>query len=70
MKAAKTFDCVEMKRRSQRKIGVEVQGMSSVERLAYWKSQEKTMRREMGEAKRKRRAVNSGKRLSQTVKNG
>jgi len=31
------------------KIGVEMKGMSTVEQLAYWKSHEKSMRREMNE---------------------
>lgn len=70
MKAVKTFDCVDMKRRAQRKIGVEMEGMSTVEQLAYWKSHEKAMRREMAGAKSKRRPVNAGERISRTVKNG
>jgi hypothetical protein len=68
MKLAKTFDCVEMKRRAQMKIGVEMEGMSTVEQLAYWKSHEKSMRREMAGAKSKRRPVNTGKRISKIVK--
>ena len=50
------------------KIGVEMEGMSTVEQLAYWKSHEKSMRREMAGAKSKRRPVNTGKRISKIVK--
>lgn len=52
MKAKKSFDCVEMKRRAQEKIYKETKGMSVDEQLAYWKKHEQAFQREFAKKTR------------------
>ena len=46
---AKTFDCVEMKRRGQEQVRKLIAGMSPEEELEFWRRETEAARREQAE---------------------
>jgi hypothetical protein len=57
----KRFDCVEMKKRAQRRIRAAVAGMSRQEEIAYFRSGAKDFSRRLRQAKHHARAATTAK---------
>jgi hypothetical protein len=57
----KKFDCVQMKRRGQRRIRAAVEGMTHGEEVAYFRAGAGDFSRRLKEAKTKARAASPGR---------